>query len=388
MQVTDDGSIVLNLSRFHCVIELKYRYKRKLISVSARAQARLGDANFNLRLGLTNNNGGFALAIQHVGVNAGDASIKILSGGIKGKFLNAIKSLFNKKIKSTMLTKIRDTLSSSLQSFASTFVSKVVLRSNVGSWGSVDLSLVNAIRYGANNIIVGFSGEIQDIDSKAGTGVARHDINFHPTDRLFSVGLDTFVFNSGFKTFYDRTAFNHVSTKAEPNGYQGVPLETNEWGKSIAELKTKFPNQEIRLVLRFGAAPVINSNGGQLKFNGMIHSHVQVGSGNNWADAFVIGTQLDAATTVALTNNVIIAQIQDVKTSLSVVSTNIGNIDVAVAVIQGLVQFTTDIAVPIINSQLLAGIPLPLNEHIVISGAALSLPENAIVFGADVDFNM
>lgn len=387
MHVSDDGTVVLDITRFHTSVELKYRYKRKLFSVSARVRITLGDANFNLRLKVFNDNGHIGLGIEHVGVNAGEASIKFISGGLKSKFLNAIKSLFKSRIKSTILGTIRDKLSAALRDFAVHFVQTINLRANVGDWGSIDLSLSDPIRYGGNNLVVGFSGDIQGIDNHTPTPVARNGISFNPTDRLFNVGIDTFVFNSGFHTFFHRGRFHHVCTKAEPNGYKGVALQTNEWGKTLPAIKTKFPNKDVRVILNFAEPPVLSSKGGKLNFHATVWSHVHVGSGDDWTEAFVIATTVDASATVALTNNVVIIQLQDITTKLSVAKTAIGNIDFQVAVVQGLIQFTSDIAVTIINQQLLAGIPLPLNGSIVLSDAHFALPENAIVAGTNIDFN-
>ena len=387
MGISDDGIISLYITRFNVSVEFKYRYKRKNFRTSTRIRATLGDANFHIHLKLWNEGGKFAVGVHDVHVSAGEASIKFLGKSIKSKFLNAVKSLFKSRIKNTMLGKIREVLQNGLAGFANSFISSITMRANVADWGSIDFSLVEGIRYGANNVIVGFSGDIQAQNDHSPTPVPRHGIAFNPTDRLFSVGIDTFVFNSGFHNFFKHTRFNHVSTKQEPRGYNGVALETNAWGESLPALKKNHPNLDIRLVLRFGEAPVLNSNGGQLRFHSVVHSHVQVGSGENWATAFVIGTTLDAAATVALHDNAIFAQIQDITTQLSVVQTEIGNIDVGVAVIQGLLQFTVDVAVPLINTQLLAGIPLPVNGHMVIANAAVAFPENAIVAAADIDFN-
>ena len=389
MSITDDGITTLRIHQFNISAEFRYRYKRKWLRITTGVRATLGDANFTIQIRLFNDGGRFGLGVEGVHVDAGEASIKILGKSIKSKMMNAIKSLFKSQIRNAILNNVRDALYNGIVEFGSNFVANINLRMGVGDWGSIDLSLVDNIRYGFNSIIVGFSGDVQYHDEHVPTPVPRPDLPFHPHDQLFSVGVSTFVFNSGFYNYAKKDLFFHMTTKQEPHSYTGEKLESKVWAKQIPAIQKKFPDKDLRIILRHGIPPTLNSSGGVLKFHADIYAHIQAGHGDDWADwanAFVLNIALDASATVALYENRVFPQIQDVTTNLSVVESNIGNIDLAVAVVQHVFQYGTDIAVPIINSQLLPGIPIPINGHIILSDPQLALPENMMVLSTNVDF--
>eukprot|EP00461_Guttulinopsis_vulgaris_P009103 UN09160 len=131
---TTSNALKFAITGFSTHVSAHYKYKRGVLKASVGFKAIIEKSNLKFDILLTQNNGRLVIGFANSSFTAGKATFK-LTGGLKAKFLNGLKSLFNSKIKKAIVRAVDSGLRSGLQTMTKSMASGIELRAPISTWG-------------------------------------------------------------------------------------------------------------------------------------------------------------------------------------------------------------------------------------------------------------
>lgn len=331
-----------------------------------------------------------SLTVSDVTVSIENLDVKI-HGSILSFLYNLIIKMFKSKIRHTLEDGIKVAITAGVAMASETILSTLPMRAGVSTWGAIDFALTGPAQHVGNDVIVPFNGEVYDIRTNTTDNeTPRHGMTLTPSnDSLFEILIDTFVFNSGLHVFFKRGLFHKVITDDNKPDSFPLPLNTASFKDVAPHLFEHFPNAAIKFDILLGEQSVLTSVPDQLSLSNVLAVHISCDVANSWVHALTIKMSIGGAISMTIEQRsvpTILPQLNKVTTKFEVYESSIGDIDLTL--MSNILEYmVNNVAVPYINVEMLAGIPIPAVNGMQLVNAQINFLQDAVHFATDVQYN-
>jgi lipopolysaccharide-binding protein len=332
----------------------------------------------------------------NVGVNIHDFNIK-LHGGASWLY-NLIKGLFEGSIKHSVENVIRDQISGSLNAQLQKLISSINYQVQVGAHDAnvfLDLSMSQAI-FSATpppSFGMGSKGLFYQQNGQEYAGPPPPVVPYRQltsNTNMIQVIITDYVVNSLGWAWYQSGRLTKTLTDKDIPAQVPIRLNTKFFVTIAPELYQKYPDTAMQVTFNLSGNDFNKSPKGNLTSSGATITALgtavfQVIQNDNPIEVFILDIVLNFELKVDVQGNLIVGSMQLDKLSLSLESSQVGNVDAqSLNMLLGtVVQY---VLVPIVNAQLAQGFPIPTFNGITLAAAQIVFDDRFIGVASNFTF--
>jgi len=205
---------------------------------------------------------------------------------------------------------------------------------------------------------------------------------------MFEACVDDYVPNCALWVFYNKGTFSiTIDSSNVPQKYAKF-LNTSEYWLLLPPLYSKYPNMKMSLVVSASAAPLVTFSTPNI--SGLVGVNVQffvLPAGKSPIEAFTLNAMLKASLFVGFKANttIIYGAIQQLVCNISLVSSNIGPLDLIPLIDAILEPICSEI--PVLANQFLAtGIQIPSEFGFSLVNPIISIGKGSLLVSSSIKY--
>eukprot|EP01088_Endostelium_zonatum_P013405 TRINITY_DN2794_c0_g1_i1.p1 TRINITY_DN2794_c0_g1~~TRINITY_DN2794_c0_g1_i1.p1 ORF type:complete len:494 (+),score=83.32 TRINITY_DN2794_c0_g1_i1:53-1534(+) len=330
--------------------------------------------------------------VQSRSVTVTIGSLKLSFSGSNLDFiLDILKNVFSGLIKQQLVTGLEKAITSAIDNDLNAELATLSTRVDVSPQAYIDLQLVSPIIFPTNEYFTLLQhGEFYSVvDPRESPFSPSANLPTSPINSdMLQIYIDQFVPNSASYVFLKLGKLVLTINSTEVPDNSPIQFNTSSWKTLIPNLYTKYPNWLMQVQVYPLAPPTINftTQGGFISGRGAVSVRViNPSNPNDIRETFLVGLNMSGDVKAAVVGNNITASITNVQQTLSLLSSNIGPVNIAV--LTSLANYLVESAIiPQINVYLAKGIPIPTLDGVDIVNGDVSFGNGFLFIGANVKY--
>eukprot|EP00029_Vermamoeba_vermiformis_P014239 TRINITY_DN9364_c0_g1_i1.p1 TRINITY_DN9364_c0_g1~~TRINITY_DN9364_c0_g1_i1.p1 ORF type:complete len:482 (-),score=76.37 TRINITY_DN9364_c0_g1_i1:30-1475(-) len=348
------------------------------------ADVSVGQTNIGVTVavGLANNKP--TVAVTASACNIGSFNIK-LHGGASWLY-NIFLKIFKNSIKHSIEKAIQEAVTKAINDQAENFLqNKFHVIRPLNHQVEIDFEFTDPSVFASNYALFNIKGEILSINNPTEYPVAPPVINAPAPSKMLQIAISEYPFGSAGYAYLQAGKLHYVvSQKNIPPAFP-LGLNTSDWEYIIPGLYKAYPNAAMQISLAATTAPVvsISTSGVDLLALGELDIQVLL-SPNNPINALTFSIKTENIIKIVVNaSSVIIPSISAVSFNLALTNSTVGPV-IGINEIEEMFSWTFEnIAVPMINTVIVNGFPLPITGGTHLVNPTISLQNHFVLIETD-----
>jgi lipopolysaccharide-binding protein len=316
--------------------------------------------------------------------NIGSFGVK-LHGGASWLY-NIFLKIFKNSIKHSIEKAIQEAVVKAINEQAENFLqNKFQVIRPLNHQVEIDFEFTDPSVFGSNFALFNIKCEILSINNPSEYPVAPPAINPPAPSKMLQIAVSEYTFGSAGYAYLQAGKLHYiVSQKNIPPAFP-LGLNTSDWEYIIPGLYKTYPNSAMQISLAVTAAPVVSISSSGVDLLAVGELDIQVLPSPNApinALAFSIKTE-NIIKVVVNASSVIVPSISAVSFSLALTNSTVGPV-IGIDEIEQMFSWTFEnVAVPLINTVISNGFPLPITGGTRLVNPTVSFQNNYVLIETD-----
>lgn len=382
-----DSGVVIAVSGATAALSLNWRYSYSKwvlipikISDEGTASVQVEGMEVGLTITIKNRNGTLDLILTECGCYMKDLSITLEGGEswLYQGFVNAFKSEIRSAVETAITKKIIEGVSK-LDLLLQSLPTKIDVDDDV----ALNVTFVNDPIFGDSSLEFDINGLLVPSDKvslhKHSYKKAHSSISCFGLSKMLGISLDEAVFNSASLAYFQAGSMHFLVDKVPEQSL----LNTAKWRFIIPRLYKKYPNEDMELNFTLISPPAIRIDPQGIGATIIADMIVNVLDSGGSIPVACITVDVAASGVVEISGNNLAGKAYVDGFGLNLKWSDVGNFHMSL--IQGVVRvFLKTVLMPLVNSHLRRGFPLPIIHGFTIKDADILISSSKVAVCSDV----